>query len=731
MKTDTSISNQPAVFTAKVDQQLSNLDENFIDSDLLIVPWIDLIDYSIINEDEIIRYADTALLEAGTNLTIKGKVINKICDLIFKLKDPTQQSVMVAEISKRHKISKKVITDRLKTLKQSITVMKESEKDPFKGFDGIDELSARNLGYFEHRNCYYFLSKDGPFRGSNFIIRPLFHIYSKTDNKRLVEIINENGFKRIIDIPSKNFVSVEQFQQVVINEGNFIFFGSKFQFLKVLDSIAEKFPVCNELKTLGWQREGFYAFANGIYGGIWQPVDEFGITEYGKQKYFSPAFSQVYSNVREDDDDYESDRYFVWREAPISFGQWTKLMMDVYGSNARIAIAFAIATVFRDLIYDKYKIFPHLFLFGEKQSGKSQLAWSLSNLFFNSMPAFNLSSGTQVGFHRRLSRIKNAICWWDEYSNDIDPKRIQTLKSAFDGMGHEKGKKTRDNRTEVTKVNSASVISGQYLPTTDDNALFTRSILLLFERKNYSPEELRRYDELKSFEQQGLSSLVGEILKYRNEIDQGFNMVFSELMDQVKDELTREGKPFEERLVRNICIILTPVKIISQSKTPMELNFSYEELYKQSMIMIPELSMQISSSEAQSNFWLMTEYLLDNKQIEVGKDFEVKSLARITVVNKTGPNQTIHYPEPKEVLFIRFTKIHPLYMEGHRKQFGKNGVDLVSLMHYIKHHPSFIGSVNNYHFENSDSSCFAFDYETLKVNLSRIQRVPGQDESPF
>ncbi len=83
------------------------------------------------------------------------------------------------------------------------------------------------------------------------------------------------------------------------------------------------------------------------------------------------------------------------------------------------------------------------------------------------------------------------------------------------------------------------------------------------------------------------------------------------------------------------------------------------------------------------------------------------------------------------VLFIRFSKIHPLYMEGHRKQFGKNGVDLVSLMHYIKHHPSFIGSVNNYHFENSDSSCYAFDYETLKVNLARIQRVPAQNEPPF
>jgi DNA primase len=697
----------------------------------VIPEGIDLPDVAILNEEEVILFADTALVEAGKNLTRRGEAINQICEHIFNMKDPVRQSVFIEEISKRHKISKKVISDKLKTLKESVTIIDEKEPDPFDGFEGVDRNAARKLGFFEHRNCFYFLTKDGPFRASNFVIRPLFHIYSKTDNKRLVEIINEYAYKKTVDIPSKCFVSLEQFQQAVFNEGNYIFFGSKFHFMKVLDDIANKFPVCNELKTLGWQREGFYAFANGSYSGTWQPVDELGITEFEGKKYFSPAFSTVYSDVREDDDEYESDRYFVWHQSPITFGEWTRLMMDVYGTNARIAIAFTIATIFRDLIYDKYKIFPHLFLFGEKQSGKSQLAWSMSNLFFDNKPAFNLSSGTQVGFHRNLSRIKNALCWWDEYSNDIDPKRIQTLKSAFDGMGHEKGKMTRDNRTEVTKVNSASVISGQYLPTADDNALLTRSILLSFVRKIYSQQELTRYDELKRYEKMGLSSLVGEILQFRKEIDQGFGMVFSELMERIKDELITEGKQFEERLVRNFCCILAPVKIILDSMLSLALSFTFEEIYDQSKTMINELSVQVSSSESLSNFWMMTEYLLDNKMIEAEKDFEIKSVGSIRATNKKGIVESLNYPQPKMVLFIRFSKIHPLYMEGHRRQFGKNGVDLVSLMHYIKHHPSYIGYLNSYRFSDSVSSCFAFDYERLNVNLQRCDRVPGEEDQPF
>ena len=692
---------------------------------------IELPDIEILNEEEILLFADTALVEAGKNLTRRGQVINQLCEMIFKMEDPVRESVFIDEISKRHKIPKKVISDRIKTLKESAMVIEDKSDDPFEMFPGIDKLSARKLGFFEHRNSMYFITKDGLFRGSNFVIRPLFHIYSKIDNKRLVEIINEFDVKRILEIPSKSLISLELFKQLVYAEGHYLFFGTSVHLMKILDTFSDKFPLCNELRTLGWQREGFYAFANGIFSGTWQQVDQFGITKHGKQNFFSPAFSVIYKEVREDDDEYESDRYFIWKESPITFSQWTGLMMDVYGEKARIAIAFTIATVFRDLIYEKYKVFPHLFLFGEKQSGKSQLAWSLSNLFFNNMPAFNLSSGTQVGFHRRLSRIKNALCWWDEFSNDIDPKRFQTLKSAFDGMGHEKGKMTRDNRTEVTKVNSSSVISGQYLPTADDNALFTRSILLSFIRKNYSAEELKRYDELKSCEQQGLSSLIGDILKYRSDIDLAYGMVFSELMDKIKDEMAAESKQFEERLVRNFCTILAPVKIILQSMMPLDLHFTFEEIYNQAKEMIADLSLQISSSESLSNFWMMTEYLLDNKMIDQGKDFVIKSIATVRVTNKSGKTETLNYPEPKIVLFIRFSKIHPLYMEGHRRQFGKNGVDLVSLMHYIKHHPSFIGYVNSYRFSDSISSCYAFDYETLKVNLERSEGVPGEEEQPF
>jgi hypothetical protein len=342
------------------------------------------------------------------------------------------------------------------------------------------------------------------------------------------------------------------------------------------------------------------------------------------------------------------------------------------------------------------------------------------------LPPFNLNSGTQVGFFRRLARVKNGIAWYDEYTNDIDEKRFQSLKAAYDGVGHEKGKMSKDSRTEITKVNSACIISGQYLPTRDDNALYTRSIPLSFERRTYSEEEIKLYDELKKHEENGISSIVCEVLKHREIIDKKYGMVFSEIFDNIKTDLLNKDQQFEERLLRNFCTILAPVKILMDEVKELEFGFTYGDIYKLTKRMVAEVSAQMSSSEALSTFWNCMEFMLDNKQIEFGIDFDIKTEYSITCKNTQGDKIPISFKDanennvPEKIIFIRFSKIHPLYLEAHRKQYGVNGVDLVSLLHYVKHHKAYIGYVDSHRFSNSVSSAFAFRYNMLNLNIERF-----------
>lgn len=686
-----------------------------------------LIDPAILAQNEILDEAERLLAEAGKDINKRADAIDQIAQTLYAIGDEGTIDLFVDEICSKHRIKKKVFTAKLERLARQNKPVVNGSFNPAELPEGVG-LEAYEKGWFKHNQCYMFITKDGLFKASNYVVTPLYHIYSKKDNKRIIRLTNEFGVSKILDVPSRIMTSPDQFQGLIFGEGNYIFFGSRFHFYRILEDYSRNFPVANELRTLGWQREGFYAFANGIYADKWTPVDDLGVAEYNKQLYFSPSFSSIYADVREDDDDYENDRFFIYKPPPPDFSlyRWTELMLLVYGQKARIAIAFTIACIFRDIIYERYKIFPLLFLFGDKGTGKSQLAWSLSNIFFDNMPGFNLNSGTQVGFFRRLSRVKNAICWYDEYTNDIDEKRFQAIKASYDGLGHEKGEKSQDNRTTVTKINSGIMVSGQYLPNRDSNALFSRSILLSFEPKNYTKEETDNYDNLKKLEEDGLSGILPEILRHRTTIIKDYAHRFTTIFEDIKDYMLKNDYAFDERLIRNFACILTPIKILEETKT---LAFTFQELYDDSITQILDMTRQIASSESVSTFWAMIEFLLDEGRIAEGIDFKIENVTQIKGLTlKSGETTDKTFNEPRELLFIRFGKIHPLYMEAHRRQYGKNGIELVSLTHYLKHHKAFVGTVKTTRFNTTNTSAFVFDHKTLNKILTRIYHVTTNDD---
>ena len=63
-------------------------------------------------------------------------------------------------------------------------------------------------------------------------------------------------------------------------------------------------------------------------------------------------------------------------------------------------------------------------------------------------------------------------------------------------------------------------------------------------------------------------------------------------------------------------------------------------------------------------------------------------------------------------------------MEKWRQQTGKNGIDLVSIMHYLKNHKSYVGSTTHTRFDTSNTSAFVFKYGPgmLDINLDRTMK---------
>jgi hypothetical protein len=595
--------------------------------------------------------------------------------------------------------------------------------------EGVDPNFVLHNGFYPYVNQgktgYWFRSSERNFVAqSNFVISPLMHVISKTDNKRIIKI--NNGFKTsLLEIPSRGIISLEFFSGAVIEEGNFLFYGGKTHLMRVLNTVMADFPVCWELKTLGWQKEGFFAWSNAILEpdapGI-QNFDEIGITEVNGINYFSPAGSNIYSGQRSDDDEYENDRYLRYVPSKIDFETWTRLLCKVYPDHGLIGISFVFIGLFRDLIFKIDNNCPMLAAYGEKGSGKSKFAESLTALFLMDLQPFNLNHGTDFAFFNRLGRFRNCITWFDEFDDQaIREDRFQSIKGAYDGAGRERGKGTNKNKTEVSRVNSVLILTGQYISTRDDNAALTRCIVLPFTPNNErSPDLIKAYEQLKEQEKKGLTGILTELLPLRKEFESEYHLLFPETFNELRQAITEKGLPYKERVLRNYSASLNSLKIAARKfKFP----FTLQEVKERCINDIVKLSRLISESDSLADFWNTILYLLDIGEITEGFHFRILHIDSIKIQANEGERER-NFPGITKILILRIGTIHKLYLESFRKQTGKTGINMQSLELYIGSSKGFIGKSKSQRFTDTGgksmtTSCHVFEYETLGIELER------------
>ena len=158
-------------------------------------------------------------------------------------------------------------------------------------------------------NCYWSTGKDGDERQwSNFTMKPIFHIKDSTNAKRVFEVTNEDNYSCLVEMKMEELVSLQKFQQRVEGLGNYIWMVGAPELTQLKKYLYDKTDSATEIKQLGWQDGGFWAWGNGILyrDKMWQ-VDKNGIVhlqiqdETGKVledkgNWFLPAKSDIYRN---------------------------------------------------------------------------------------------------------------------------------------------------------------------------------------------------------------------------------------------------------------------------------------------------------------------------------------------------------------------------------------------------------------------------------------------------
>ena len=483
--------------------------------------------------------------------------------------------------------------------------------------------------------------------------------------------------------------------------------------------LYEQTETATEITQLGWQRKGFFAFGNGAYhNGQWHPTDDYGIVRLdGVGNFYLPANSRIY---RDETKLFQFERRFVHLSySNISFRQYTDQLIKVFGDNAKVGIAFYIATLFRDVVTGITKSFPILNLFGPKGSGKSELGHSLMSFFISENIPPNIQNSTEAALAETVAQCANALVHLDEYKNTIELTKREFLKGLWDGSGRTRMNMDRDKKRETTAVDSGIILSGQEMPTIDI-ALFSRLIYLTFNKSEFDADAKKNFDELTEMRKLGCSHLTLQLLKHRALIEAEFSANFRAALNDILIAVEHDG--IEDRILRNWAIPLAVIRTLSGT---LDLAFGYRDMLKICINGIRKQNAECKSNNELANFWNVVNFLHQNGDIYIDGDYRI---VYQTHFKGKGQKDLIIFSRTKPVLYIRKTRILMLYKKN-GKLVGDTTLPTESLKYYLENSKEYLGVKQSMRFKNIINGIHQVETVETETGFKQLSTTDSIDQA--
>ena len=628
---------------------------------------------SIEEVDFILWFADK-LFAVSTTTEEQRDNIRQIAYLLSLLNDSTGIAMYIGKLTKYY-------AGRRIWLQAVDNERKRREEENKKQAEKREDDLNRKYGFYIDHGCYMSITEKGSvYEWSNFTMQPLFHIKDNITPKRIYKIRNAMHHEEILELKQEDLIALAKFKQRIEGLGNFIWKGTEKELTKLKSYLYEKTETATEIKQMGWQRSGFYAFGNGVFDSDhFIPTDEYGIVRLGdKGNFYLPSNSQIYKS---DPKLFTFEKQFVHLGlSKVSITEFTTQLFKVYGDNGRIGFCFYLATLFRDIVTttSANHWFPILNLFGPKGSGKSELGHTLLSLFTISYTAPNIQNSTPSALNDTVAASSNALAHIDEYKNDLDVKIIEFLKGLWDGTGRTRMNMELDKKKETTAVDSGIILSGQEMPTADI-ALFTRLIFLQFPRSEFTDREKQNYKVLMDMRSLGLTQITLEILKQHKHFERTWAGAFKQTQTDVGNALGSEKG--EDRIMNNWCVPLAALKILSDIIPTL----SYAEMLKITINGIRKQNGECKSNGELGNFWNVVQFLASDGDLIEGGDYIIRysDHLKTDILNAEWTSQ-------RPILYMQKSRIFNLYRKEGR-QANEKVLPTDALKYYLQNSKAYLG----------------------------------------
>lgn len=636
--------------------------------------------YAAIPEKPFILWIAEKKFSVASSLAEQRVIVAEVADLLRHIKDDAIADECIASLAK--------INGTVKSWKAAISRAKgearqrAAKSDPKNDAERRKELLRQcNLNIID--NCFYTYDEGEAVRLSNFYLESLYHIKDETNGTRLFRMVNKFNEAVDIEFRESELCSLTTFQQRVGSVGNYIWRAKIDKLNNVKEYLYRGTRSAERVRKMGWDAvNGFFAFGNGVFNGDrFLAVDDLGIVETAPSKsFYIPATSKMYENNPEI---YQFERLFIHENrSGIKLYDFAIQLVKVFGDNAKIAFCYLLATLYRDVIFNRTRHFPILNLFGEKGTGKTTLATSLQSFFIHSVDPPNLGVTSIPAMNDRVSQAVNSLVVFDEYKNDLDVRKIAYLKGLWGGGGQTKKNQNTDGMAAQTIISTGIALCGQDKPT-QDMALFTRVLFLAFSKTSFSKPERDAYEDLVAMCSLGNTHLTLEVLSHRALFEKNFSNAYS----LTKSELSKivEGEKIHDRIFGNWIIPLAAFRTL---ESVLSLPFSYNDLLTVAVAGMRLQNETAQESSEMGDFWEALQGFHTQGRAIDKAHFRIKWHRTF---RSTTMKEDMVFAEPTPVLYLNSAAVAGLFNGRGASNATANRSNWSTMLSYLRSHPSFLG----------------------------------------
>ena len=637
--------------------------------------------YNSIAETPFILWLAEKKFSSASSLAEQRVIVAEVADLLRHITDDAIAEDYIASLAK--------INGTVKAWRSAVSRAKgearqrAANSEPKNDAERRKELLRQcNLNIID--NCFYTYDDEGEaVRLSNFFLESLFHIKDESNGTRLFRMVNKFNEAVEIEFRESELCSLTTFQQRVGSVGNYIWRAKIDKLNNVKEYLYRGTRSAERVRKMGWDAiNGFFAFGNGVFNGEkFLAVDDLGIVETAPgRSFYIPATSKMYETNPEI---YQFERLFIHENrSGIKLHDFAVQLVKVFGDNAKIAFCYLLATLYRDVIFNRTRHFPILNLFGEKGTGKTTLATSLQSFFIHSVDPPNLGVTSVPAMNDRVSQAVNSLVVFDEYKNDLDVRKIAYLKGLWGGGGQTKKNLNTDGMAAQTIISTGIALCGQDKPT-QDMALFTRVLFLAFSKTSFSKPERDAYEDLVAMCSLGNTHLTLEVLSHRALFEKNFANAYS----LTKSELSKivEGEKIHDRIFGNWIIPLAAFRTL---ESVLRLPFSYNDLLTVSVAGMRLQNETAQESSEMGDFWEALQGFHTQGRAIDKAHFRIKWHRTF---RSTTMKEDIVFPEATPVLYLNSAAVAGLFNGRGAANATANRSNWSTMLSYLRSHPSFLG----------------------------------------